>query len=152
MANNSAGCSIQKRLWTLLMRVGELFIDRSVDQSRAPLAGEIRNEPLGENNHSIAEPDEVKDVDETPCKPGWKAAELHFSKHPDRFGLANCRHGSFVKVGERWPLTFREPLPQNLRNKATLLHSWRSKSGERLSFFVHDACGIAQNEDFWMVR
>lgn len=54
----------------LMIIVGQLFVDGTVNKPGPSCAGEIREEPLSEDNESISEADKVKNMDEAPAEPG----------------------------------------------------------------------------------
>ena len=106
---------------------------------------------MDEDDESVAEANEIEDVDKTPGKPSDKAAELDFAKHADRFRFADGGHGPFVEVDEGGTLFFREPFAEDLGDIAPLLDGDGGKAGEGFPFFVHGAGGIANDEDFRMI-
>src|SRR5208283_387264 len=71
------------------------------DESRTPLAGEIRPNPLQEDRQTETRGRQELQVDGCPGKPRTEAAHSHLVTLQNRKALAHHRHVSFVEVTKR---------------------------------------------------
>src|SRR5580700_1683281 len=73
-------------------------ISATGNQAGTAFVGEIRPRPLNKNQHSIAEADEKKNVDEEPCQPGHKTGDMNLAKLGDGCGAADGGEAAFVVI------------------------------------------------------
>ena len=107
------------------------------DESRTPLAGEIRPNPLQENRQTKTRCRQKLQVDGRPGEPCSEAAYSDLVALQDRKALANHRHGAFVEVTKR---TGRRSAGYAAVNDfsciTALLHGHLRNAGKRLAVFL----------------
>src|ERR1700730_4914492 len=59
------------------------------DQARAALVGEIRPRPLDEDQHTVLEANQEKNVDEQPCQPGDESGDVNLAELRDGGGASD---------------------------------------------------------------
>src|SRR5207253_9939067 len=106
------------------------------NKPRRALQGQIGPSPLKENDESVPEADQKKDVDEDPDHPSHKAGKLNPAKIRHRRSPSNGRQGAHIQIMKRLGGETLAHAQNIARGMSSLLYCDGSKAGEKIAFFI----------------